>query len=205
MTRDELSALLADFGKKVNLGQATTADFMKMKDHVRTTYDAGNLDKESMKKIGDTVSGRFKNMGRSPILEQLPGKVVEKGGFAGKLADIEKPVYGKVVSEAKNVGKKGLKSFGPLLGMLGAGAMAMGAGQKAMAGDIPGAAGDVADLATDYIPGVSQAKMALQSDEAGKGSDIVPAEAEQFDFSPYKTEKEDKPKKYPGLMSKLKG
>lgn len=80
-----------------------------------------------------------------------------------------------------------LKAMLALAGPAALGLTAFGAGQKAMAGDIPGAGMDVADAATDYIPGVGEAKMALSSPELGKGSDEV-KDKEQFDFAPYKTE-----------------
>lgn len=188
MTKEELLKKLADYAKKVNTGIATTADHSEVKGSIQAAYDAGSIPQDLKGELGKKATFSFKNMLRSPELEKLPGKIVEKGGSIGKFAEAEAPVLGKVVDSASKAGGFGKKmhSFGPLLGMLGAGAMAMGAGQKAMAGDIPGAAGDAADLATDYIPGVSQAKLALSSSPLGEGSDVT-KDKEQFDFSPYKT------------------
>lgn len=89
---------------------------------------------------------------------------------------------------------KGLKSlamFAPILKALSMGALgmgALGAGQKAMAGDLTGASADVADVATDYIPGIAQAKMALSPTSVGEGSDVVPKDVQPYDFSQNKVE-----------------
>lgn len=69
---------------------------------------------------------------------------------------------------------KNNKGFAKLLPMLGMGGAALAASSmfnKANAGDMPGAALEGADLATDYIPGVGTAKMALQSDGLNEGED----------------------------------
>lgn len=184
MKRDELSKHLNEYAKKVTTGAADTSHFNDIKNKIRQAYDAGNLDKEAMVELGKKASFNFKNMGKTPILQDLVPKILEKGGTVGKFEEAADPILGKVVKKAG----KGLKSFGPLLGMLGAGAAAAGIGNKAMAGDLGGAGMDAADLATDYVPGLSQAKMALQSDELGKGSDVV-GQQPSFDFSPYRTNK----------------
>lgn len=65
---------------------------------------------------------------------------------------------------------KGNKGFGkvlPALGMGAAGLAALSIGNKAMAGDFGGAGLEATDLATDYIPGVGTAKMALNPSELG--------------------------------------
>ena len=65
-------------------------------------------------------------------------------------------------------------AVGPLLKGLGIGATALtaaGIGQKAMAGDLAGAAKDAVDVGTDYIPYVSEAKMAISSPELGNDLD----------------------------------
>jgi hypothetical protein len=66
---------------------------------------------------------------------------------------------------------RGFAKLLPMLGMGGAALAATSMFNKANAGDIPGAALEGADLATDYIPGVSTAKMALQSDGLNEGED----------------------------------
>jgi hypothetical protein len=200
MDQSELKKHLSDYATKIKSGAASTADFSDIKNKIRASYDAGHLDKETMTDLGKAASHNFKNRFSSKGLLDLPNKIAEKGGMVGKLEEAAAPVMGKIFTSAKEAGKK-VRSFGPLLGMLGAGAAAMGVGNKAMAGDLSGASIDAADLATDYIPGVSQAKMALQSNEAGKGSDEVQGK-EAFDFTPYKTEKKSK---FGGLKNKLAG
>lgn len=208
MDQSQLLKHLSDYAKKVSTGVADTTHFSDIKNKIRQAYDAGNLDKETMSELGKKASFNFKNMGKAVDLQDMTSKIMEKGGQVGKLEEAFQPSIGKVfrsAGEAASAGAKkagrGLKSFGPLLGMLGAGAAAAGIGNKAMAGDFQGAGVDAADLATDYVPGLSQAKMALQSDEVGKGSDQVQGK-EQFDFTPYKTEK--KPK-FSNLRNKLAG
>jgi hypothetical protein len=200
MDQNELKKHLSQYATKIKSGQASTTDFSDIKNKIRASYDAGHLDKEAMTDLGKAASHNFKNRFSSKGLSDLPNKIVEKGGMIGKLEEAAEPVIGKVVRSAKEAGKK-VRSFGPLLGMLGAGAAAMGVGNKAMAGDLGGAGMDAADLATDYVPGLSQAKMALQSDEVGKGSDQVQGK-EAFDFTPYKTEKK---LKFGNLRNKLAG
>lgn len=184
MKRDELLGHLSDYAKKVNTSNADVSHFKDIKNKIRQAYDAGNLDKETMVDLGKKASHNFKNMGKTPVLQDLVPKIIEKGGSVGKFEKAAEPMLGKVIKKAGS----GLKSFGPLLSMLGAGAAAAGIGNKAMAGDLGGAGMDAADLATDYVPGIAQAKMALQSDELGKGSDVV-GEKPSFDFSPYRTNK----------------
>jgi hypothetical protein len=132
MKRDELSKHLNEYAKKVTTGAADTSHFNDIKNKIRQAYDAGNLDKETMSELGKKASFNFKNMGKTPILQDLVPKILEKGGTVGKFEEAAEPMLGKVVKKAG----KGLKSFGPLLGMLGAGAAAAGIGNKAMAGDL---------------------------------------------------------------------
>jgi hypothetical protein len=191
MEQDALQKLMAEYAAKIKSGAATVKDFSDMKNAIRATYDAGNLDKEAMTEMGKKATFAFKNKDASRGLADLAEKVIEKGGTVtrniNKIEEGYKPVLGKVFQSAKDAGKK-VRSFAPLLGMLGAGAAAMGVGEKAMAGDFRGAGMEAADLATDYIPGISQAKMALQSDELGKGSDVV-GQKPSFDFTPFRTNK----------------
>ena len=188
MGYDELKQKLKEYSEKLTNGTATVKDYTEVKNHINTAHGAGTISNELKKDLGSTAKHGWLNKDAAKLLKDVPEKIVEKGGTAAKFVEAEAPVLGKVVNNISESGglKKGLKSFAPLLGMLGTGAMAMGIGNKAMAGDLPGAAADTADLATDYIPGVSQAKMALQSDELGKGSDEIKGK-EQFDFSPFKT------------------
>ena len=206
MTKEELMLPLSDYAKKVATGVATAADHSAVKNAIQAAYDAGSIPQELKSELGKKATFSFKNMFSSKGLSDLPSKIAEKGGTIAKFAEQEAPQFGKVARTAEELGGMGkkLRSFAPLLGMLGTGALAMSAGQKAMAGDIPGAAGEVTDAATDYIPGIAQAKLALNSAPLGARSDIT-AGKEQFDFDPYKTPTEEVPKKkYNGLMGKLK-
>lgn len=190
MTKEQLLQNLSEYAKKVNTGIANTADHSAVKNAIQDAYNAGSISQELKSELGKKATFSFKNIAASKGLTDLPSKVVEKGGSVSRFAKESAPAFGKVAHTAEELGGVGkkMRSFGPLLGMLGAGAMAMGAGQKAMAGDIPGAAGDAADLATDYIPGVGQAKLALASAPLGEHSDEVKGE-KPFDFSSYKTPK----------------
>jgi hypothetical protein len=76
-------------------------------------------------------------------------------------------------------GKLGLGAILPAVGALGIGAAALGMGNKAMAGDFKGAAGDAADLATDFVPGVGEAKMAITPSELGD-AEIMPEDQKKF-------------------------
>lgn len=58
----------------------------------------------------------------------------------------------------------------PLIKAAGVGALgyqALGIGQKAMAGDVGEASMDAADMTTDFIPGVGEAKMAISPTQIG--------------------------------------
>jgi hypothetical protein len=191
VTKEELLKQLSEYAQKVNTGVASSKDHSTVKNAIQTAYDAGSIPQELKTDLGKKATYSFKNMFSSKGLSDLPSKVIEKGGSVGKFAEEAAPTFGKVAHTAEELGGMGkkMRSFGPLLGMLGAGAMAMGAGQKAMAGDFKGAAGDATDLATDYIPGVGQAKMALASAPLGEHSDEVSPTEKPFDFSPYKTPK----------------
>jgi hypothetical protein len=187
MKKEELLTHLSDYAKNINTGEADANHLKDIKNKIQDAYNAGSIDKELKGELGKKASFSFKNMFRSPTASKTIERIAEKGGTVGKFAEEAAPVFGNVAHTAEEVASKAgnkLKGFGPLLGMLGAGAMAFGAGNKAMAGDLPGAAGDVADLATDYIPGVGQAKMALGSSPLGEGSDKV-VNKKPFDFTPY--------------------
>jgi hypothetical protein len=205
MKREELLQFLSDYAKKVNTGEASTKDFTDIKNKIRQSYDAGHLDKETMAELGKKASHNFKNMGKTPELQKLVPKILEKGGTVGKLDKAIPESTGGVFKTAGEAAKKagrGLKSFAPLLGMLGkalpiagAGAAAMGLGNKAMAGDFAGAGLDAADLAADVAlsptnpVGIAKTigEATLTSPDAGEGSDIIPKGAKPFDFSAFRT------------------
>lgn len=164
MKRDELFPFLSDYAKMVNLGTATTKDFTDIKNKIRQTYDAGNLDKESMSDLGKKASHNFKNMGKATELQEMVPKIIEKGGQVGKLEEAFQPAIGKVFRSGKNAASsmakkagKGLKSFAPLLGMLG----------KALP-----IAGTAAGLASGDVFAADPTGM-LQTEELGKGSDVL--------------------------------
>lgn len=167
MDRNKLFESLSEYGNSVNNRTANTTNFIDIKNKIRQAYDAGNIDKELMKELSDKASGAFKNMGRSPELESLPGKILQKGGT---VSGIEGMTSRFASSPAEsNVSKLGGK-FGKTLkalGILAPGIAAMGIGEKAMAGDFGAAGMEGADLATDYIPGVGQVKDAIRPIELG--------------------------------------
>jgi hypothetical protein len=135
MKQKDLMKALSDYAESVKAGTADSRQFGGIKSAIRDAYDAGSIDKEGLMGLGKKVTSSFVNQGREPVLQDLASKIIEKGGTVGRLAKEEAPAAAQLLTAGKKV-----RGFGPLLGMLGAGAMAMGAGQKAMAGDIPGAA-----------------------------------------------------------------
>jgi hypothetical protein len=174
MDRNELMKQLSNYGGIVKDSSAKTSDFVDIKNKIRAAYDAGNIDKEMMKQLGDKASGAFKNIGRTADLIDLPSKILEKGGSVGGLEGIKNSlgeVAGGVIKGGSKFGK--LAKMLAMAGPAAAGLSALSIGNKAMAGDIPGAGMEAADLATDYLPGVGTAKMALNPSELGKGSDLV--------------------------------
>lgn len=81
-----------------------------------------------------------------------------------------------------------LNKLGTAGKVLGVGALAAnlaGIGRDAMAGEIGKAGAGALDTATDYIPGINTAKMALGSQSAGEGSDR-PENFRQVDWSKYR-------------------
>lgn len=91
----------------------------------------------------------------------------------------------RIDANVRNNPLKNSKGFSRLLPMLGLGGAALAASSifnKAKAGDIPNAALESADLATDYVPGVSQVKAIAQSlkpDVANEGEDEALAQLKQ--------------------------
>lgn len=88
----------------------------------------------------------------------------------------------RIDANVRNNPLKNNKGFSRLLPMLGLGGAALAASSifnKAKAGDIPNAALESADLATDYVPGLSTAKMAMESEPLGAGEDQALAQLKQ--------------------------
>lgn len=187
MDRNELLKHLSEYGSAVNSGGAKTSHFTDIKNKIRAAYDAGNIDKDLMKQLSDKVSGAFKNMGRSLELENLPGKVIQKGGTVGAVEGMKSrfPSLVDTMSGVKKAGAaikedlpkgsalslvKNSSGFAKALPMLGLGATALaglGIANKLQAGEIEGAGIDAADIATDYAPVVGQVKMAIKPTELG--------------------------------------
>ena len=120
-------------------------------------------------------------------LGDLRSKMAEKGNVISNVANEVKTAEGaepRLMAIASRFPK--LKAMLALAGPAALAAGAFGIGNKAMAGDIKGAAGDTADMATDYMPGIGEAKMALSSAPLGEHSDEVNGE-KPFDFSKYRT------------------
>lgn len=178
MKQSELMKTLADYAKSINTGEATTKDWNIAKQAVESAKQAGSVDPEGAAMIGKRVSTAFLNQNRTPELKDLTDKIVEKGGSVSRFAEEEAPAASDLLTATSKAGSK-LKSFGPLLGMLGAGALAYGAGSKAMAGDYQGAALDAGKALVP--PGVSEAL----STDVGEGSDITNKQEKPFDFSPF--------------------
>lgn len=104
--------------------------------------------------------------------------------YKTRFANINKKL-GAVGDVAKDVseeagllkGQKGFAKMLPMLGLGAAGLAGLSIAQKAAAGELGQAGLESADLATDYIPGLGQAKMALRPSELGSG-ELPPEEME---------------------------
>ena len=110
-----------------------------------------------------------------PIQENL-GQVVSsiksRGGYAPNMFNEVKTVGGEITKAEKGLNLINkvpkFKKLMAVLPVLGTGLAAMGITENAMAGEYGKAGAEAADLATDYIPVVSQAKMALMPESIGK-------------------------------------
>jgi len=120
--------------------------------------------------------GLVKNLENT--IKTTPNDVI---GIAPEIAYKSRfPSVKKALGEAEDVGKmvnedtggllKNSKGFSKVLPMLGMGATALaglGIANKVQAGEFGQAGLEGADLATDYVPGLGQAKMALRPEELG--------------------------------------
>lgn len=172
MEQSALQKLMAEYAAKIKSGGATIKDFTDMKNAIRNTYDAGNLDKESMVEMGKKATFAFKNKDATKNLADLSDTIIEKGGSVMKdFTKADDGVLSKVTDIASGAGKK-MRSFAPLMSALGKG--------------IP-LAGTIAGLASGDVFAADPTGL-LQTDEVGKGSDVV-GEKPSFDFSEYRTNK----------------
>ena len=206
MEFDKLYSKLGDFMTKTKDSLAKTPDWTEVKNSIKQAYDAGNLTQEQYQDLNKKTTFYFKNQGRATDnLQDLVPMAKEKMAKAGNtvsevandlpkataLADEASQAGGFASRVGGKVGKLAT-TFAPLAKALaiGGGALGMlGAGQKAMAGDLTGAGVDAADTATNFIPGVGEAKMALNTPGAGAGSANIQNQ-KPFDFSPYQTKPE---------------
>lgn len=154
MDYETLRQQLLDYSGNIKGQTAKTTDFMKIKNDIRAAYDAGAIDKETMKDLGDKATYAFKNMGKAPELAALPETIQKAGGKVGQLEGM-KSTLSKVADEASDVAKKANR-FGLVKKMLGVAAPiagvaigSMGVAEKAMAGDLKGALGQAYDT---YVP-----------------------------------------------------
>ena len=207
MDRNELFGHLKEYGSTVNSGNATTQHFIDIKNKIREAYDAGSIDKNTMKQLGETASGVFKNMGKAKTIQGIPEKIVQKGGLAGQvegMKSIRFPSVTNALESASNAGKiinedlagsKGAMGILPALGLGAAALGSLGIAKKVQTGDYGNAALDATDLATDFIPGVGIAKMILKPSEVGAADlpDDIMKEKEAFNA----THKADLPKEIP--------
>jgi hypothetical protein len=159
MGYDDLKQKLVDYSQKIKSGAATVADHSEIKNHINDAYGAGSIPQELKTDLGKKATFAFKNRNASKGLLDLPEKVVEKGGTLGSFIEKEAPEIGKVVSSAAESGglRRGLKSFAPLLGVLGHALPIAGAAYGLSQGDA--FAADPTGM--------------LQTDELGKGSDKI--------------------------------
>ncbi|MFZ4411503.1 MAG: hypothetical protein ACOYOV_00370 [Bacteroidales bacterium] len=158
------------------------------------------------KQLGITAATKpinFPTKDTAESLGDIRNKMLEKGNVVSNIANEVKTAEGaepRLLSLATRFPK--LKAMLALAGPAAVAAGAFGIGNKAMAGDIKGAAGDTADMATDYMPGIGEAKMALSSAPLGEHSDEVNGE-KPFDFSKYKTPVEAAPQEAPARFKDL--
>jgi len=203
MDFDNLTKNLQNYYDKLKTSSASVSDWTDMKNKIRQAYDAGTLNPEQYSELNKKTTFHFKNQGRAfEDLKDLP-EMVRAKSVAN--AASESKGLSNVLKEGSRVGKLAT-TLAPLAKALAIGgtiAGAMGAGQKAMAGDLPGAALDATDTATDLVPGVGEAKMALRTEGLGAGSDNT-SNVKPFDLSPYAVDKDGNHfKKYNKLKEKL--
>lgn len=101
---------------------------------------------------------------------------------------------GKVINEDTSMlrNSKGFGKLLPIIGMGAAGLAALNIGNQVQAGEYGKAALDTADLATDYVPILGQAKFALRPSELGNSELPPEIEEEKKRFNELKKRMEDK-------------
>jgi hypothetical protein len=212
MDFDSLAKYLSQYYKKIGDASASTPDWQDIKNKVRQAYDAGSLSQEQYKDLNAKTTFHFKNQGKAyENLQDLPDMVKSKVNIPSELRKAsplaeEASEAGGIISRIPKAGKM-LAMLGPLAKTLaiGGGMMGiMGAGQKAMAGDLKGAGLDAADTASNFVPGVGEAKMALGSEGLGKGSDDV-SNLKPADMTPYLVNdtKRENPVRYEDMQNEI--
>lgn len=137
--------------------------------------------------LGQLVDKGLSFRDKSNAAENMEG-FLDKLKARHNLENVVKTAEGfdpRIDANVRNNPLKNNKGFSKLLPMLGLGGAALAASSifnKARAGDIPNAALESADLATDYIPGISNAKAIAQSLNPGvanEGEDQALAQLKQ--------------------------
>lgn len=111
---------------------------------------------DSMELTGEALLDHLKDAGY---------QMERKRGYMQKMND------GVSFEKLMKMVKPGAKTLLSALPIAAAGAAAYGIGSDAMAGEFGKAAGKSADMATDFMPGISQLKDVMQSDALGAGED----------------------------------
>lgn len=116
---------------------------------------------ESMGLTGDALLDHLKDAGYN---------MERKRGYMQKMSD------GVPFEKLMKMVKPGAKTLLSALPLAATGLAAAGIGSDAMAGEFGKAGMGAADLATDFMPGISQVKDVISSEELGAGEDKLLAE-----------------------------
>ena len=140
MTYDDLKNELLKYSNEIKGQTAKTPSFVDIKNKIRQAYDAGSIDQELMKELGDKASHAFKNMGKAKNLEDIPQTIANAGGKVGQVEGMTSK-FGNTLSK---LGKAvpvvaGIAAMAPTL-------------SKASEGDYKGAALEAGNSALDMSP-----------------------------------------------------
>jgi len=147
-------------GVPLNDPKAPAGTLSEVLDTLRTQGKATNLE-DTIKKTPTDMIGIDPSVRNKSKFLNLDKKLA---GIADTAGDV-----GKVVNEEAGLlkNKAGFAKMIPMLGLGAAGLAGLSIAGKVQAGELGEAGLETADLATDYVPGVGQLKMALRPTELG--------------------------------------
>lgn len=153
-------------GVPLNEPKTSAGTLSDVLDELRTQGKATNLE-DTIKRTPTDMIGIDPSVRNKSKFFNLDKKL---GGIADTVGDV-----GKVVNEESSLlkNKAGFAKMLPMLGLGAAGLAGLSIAGKVQAGELGEAGLETADLATDYVPGVGQLKMALRPTELGS-SELPP-------------------------------